>query len=113
MIDRRKLGHLSVGVNTLREEKSMRESKTTLESQAFQRAYLIGTVIIWVGIWVGSAVILEGTPYFIQMLPILFGGTFWFVLVIPGAFFWTHPKLKHPLSKEGAHTNADELRERV
>jgi hypothetical protein len=112
MIDRRKLGHLSVGVNTFREEKSMRESKTT-ESKAFQRAYLIGTVIIWVGIWVASAVILEGTPYFIQILPILFGGMFWFVLVIPGAFFWTHPKPKHPLLKEGTHTNTDELRERV
>jgi hypothetical protein len=73
-----------------------------LESKTFKRAYLIGTVIIWVGIWLASAVILKGTPYFAQMIPILVIGGFWFVVLIPGAFFWTRPQSKQPLPKEGA-----------
>ncbi len=76
--------------------KSPLESKTPFESKTFKRTYLIGTVIIWVGIWAASAVILGGTPYFAQMLPILGIGVFWFVIVVPGAFFWIRPKLSHP-----------------
>jgi hypothetical protein len=80
----------------------MLESKTTFESKTLKRAYLIGSVIIWVGIWFASAVILKETPYFGQMIPILGSGVVWFVVVIPGAFFWTRPKSKQPLPKEGA-----------
>jgi len=80
----------------------MLESKTTFESKTFKRTYLIGTVIIWVGIWFASAIILKGTPYFAQMIPILFGGVVWFVILVPGAFFWTRPKSKQPPPKERA-----------
>jgi len=72
----------------------MLESKSPFESKTFKRVYLIGTVIVWVGIWVGSAVILQGTPYFAQMIPILGSGVFWFVVVVPGAFFWVRPQSK-------------------
>ncbi len=78
----------------------MLTSTSPFESQTFKRTYLIGTVVIWVGIWLASAIILQGTPYFAQMLPILFSGMFWFIVVVPGAFFWTRPKSKQPIPKE-------------
>lgn len=70
----------------------MFESKTPFESRTFKRAYLIGTVIVWVSILIGTAVILSGTPYFAQMLPILSAGVLWFVLLVPAAYFWRRPK---------------------
>ena len=54
----------------------MLESTTPFESTTFKRVSLIGTVIIWVGIWVAAAVVLQGTPYFAQMLPVLWSGVF-------------------------------------
>jgi hypothetical protein len=47
--------------------------------------YLIGAVIVWVAIISASAVVLRGTPTLAQMLPILGGGAFWFVIVVPYA----------------------------
>ncbi|MEO8956710.1 MAG: hypothetical protein ABI396_06875 [Ktedonobacteraceae bacterium] len=80
----------------------MLESKTPFESQTFKRVYLIGSVIVWVGILIGTAVILSGTSYFGQMLPILGSGVFWFIVFVPGAYFWTRPKSDHPLPTRGA-----------
>lgn len=52
---------------------------------------------------IGTAVILSGTPYFAQLLPILMAGPLWFVILVPGAFFWSRPKSHQPLpKKEGA-----------
>ena len=70
----------------------MLESKTPFESKTFKRAYLIGSVIVWVSILIGTAVILSGTPYFAQMLPILSAGVIWFIVLLPSAYFWTRPK---------------------
>ena len=70
----------------------MLASKTPFESKTFKRTYLIGTVIILMGVWAASALILSGTPYFAQMLPVLLSGMFWFIVVVPGAFFWTRQK---------------------
>lgn len=72
------------------------------ESTTFKRAYLIGSVIVWVGIMIATAVILSGTPYFAQMLPILDSGVFWFIVFVPGTYFWTRPKSDHPLPTRGA-----------
>ncbi|HET9920598.1 MAG TPA: hypothetical protein VFQ30_12190 [Ktedonobacteraceae bacterium] len=72
-----------------------------LESKTFKRAYLTGTVIIWVGVWIASAVILKGTPYFGQMIPILVIPEVWFLVLIPGAFFWTRPKSKQSPPEAG------------
>ncbi len=58
------------------------------ELKKFRRAYLIGAVIVWVGIILASSVILAGTPYLAPMLIILGGGSVWFVVIVPGAFFW-------------------------
>jgi hypothetical protein len=80
----------------------MFESKTPFESKTFKRVYLTGTVIVWVSIMIATAVILSGTPYFGQMLPILGIGVFWTIVVVPGAYFWTRPKLDHPLPTRGA-----------
>jgi hypothetical protein len=79
-----------------RKEKSMFESKTPFESKTFKRAYLIGSVIVWVSILIGSAVILSGTPYFAQILPILSVGLIWFIVLLPSAYFWTRPKSDQP-----------------
>jgi len=74
----------------------MFESKTPFESKTFKRAYLIGSVIVWVGILIGTAVILSGTQYFAQILPILFVGVIWFIVLLPSAYFWTRPKSDQP-----------------
>ncbi len=75
----------------------MFESKTPFESKTFKRAYLIGSLIVWVSIMIGTAVILSGTPYFAQMLPILSAGVLWSVLLVPAAYFWRRQKSDQPL----------------
>lgn len=57
-----------------------------LDIVKFRRAYLIGAVIVWVAIILASSVILGGTPYLTQILLILGGGVFWFIVMVPGAF---------------------------
>lgn len=56
-------------------------------TRTFTSAYLIGAAIVWAGLFMASAIILAGTPYFAQMLPILSGGAVFFVILVPGAFF--------------------------
>jgi hypothetical protein len=58
------------------------QSRTTIA----MRPYLIGTVIVWAGLIIASAVVLSGTPYLVQILPILGGGAFFFVVLLPAAF---------------------------
>jgi len=70
----------------------MLERQTSFGSKAFQNTYLIGAVIVWTGIWIATAVILAGTAYFAQMLPLLLGGGRLFLIILPGAFFWTQQK---------------------
>jgi hypothetical protein len=70
----------------------MLERQTSFGSKAFQNTYLIGAVIVWTGIWIATAVILAGTAYFAQMLPLLLGVVVWFLVILPGAFFWTQQK---------------------
>jgi hypothetical protein len=48
------------------------------------RNYLVGAVIVWVALIVAASLILAGTPYFAQLLPILGGGAAWFVVIVPG-----------------------------
>jgi hypothetical protein len=83
----------------------MLESKIPFESKTFKRAYLIGSVIVWVSIMIGTAVILSGTPYFAQMLPILLAGVLWSVLLVPAAYFGRRPKSdQSSLTKQAEHT---------
>ena len=55
--------------------------------QTFRRAYLVGAAIVWVAILAASSLVLAGSPYFGQMLPILAGGAVWFVVIIPGVLY--------------------------
>lgn len=53
--------------------------------------YVIGASIVWAGLFIATAVVLQGTPHFGQLLPILAGGMVWFVIIVPGAFFKSLP----------------------
>ena len=61
----------------------------------FRRVYLIGAVIVWVAIILASSVILAGTPYLTRILLILSGGVFWFIVLVPGAFFRNRRESDH------------------
>jgi hypothetical protein len=52
-----------------------------------RRNYESSAVIVWVALIVAAGLILRGTPYFAQVLPILGGGAVWFVVIVPGALF--------------------------
>ncbi|HLJ68924.1 MAG TPA: hypothetical protein VKX16_16345 [Chloroflexota bacterium] len=49
--------------------------------------YLLGSAIVWTGTLLALAVVLSGTPYFMQILPILIGGIVWFVVIVPATMF--------------------------
>lgn len=46
--------------------------------------YVIAATIIWVAIWAATAGVAED---FKEMIPILGGGTFFFIVIIPAALF--------------------------
>lgn len=48
------------------------------------RNYLIGAFIVWVGITVAIATV--AGDQFGKMLPILGGGAFWFIVIVPNLF---------------------------
>ncbi len=48
-------------------------------------AYILGSAIVWAAILLGTAVVLKGTPYFAQLLPILGGGAARSVVIGPAA----------------------------
>jgi len=48
--------------------------------------YLVSAVILWVAIWIATAGTLDDSA-FDDMVPILGGGTFFFVVIIPAALF--------------------------
>lgn len=50
------------------------------------RLYIIGSVIVWTGIFIASSVVLQGTDHFMTMLPILAGGAVWSILLAPNVF---------------------------
>ena len=52
------------------------------------QTYALGAAIVWAGIFIASALLLQGTPYLSRMLPILSGGAVWSVVIIPGAWQW-------------------------
>jgi hypothetical protein len=60
-------------------------SKHIQEERVKLQTY-VGAAIVWAGIFIASALLLQGTPYFSQMLPNLSGGAAWFVVIIPGAW---------------------------
>lgn len=61
-----------------------------------QVTYLFGAVVVWVGIIIATAVILGGTSHFGEMLPILFGGAFYFIAIAPLGIRQTSALPRHP-----------------
>ena len=57
------------------------------DTAGFKQSYLISAVIVWVSIIIASALILRGTSYFSQMLPVIGGGAVWFVVIVPGILY--------------------------
>jgi hypothetical protein len=62
-----------------------------------QATYLFGAVVVWVGIIIATTVILGGTSHFGEMLPILFGGAFYFIVIAPLGIWHTPTLPKQPL----------------
>ncbi len=58
-------------------------------------AYTIGAAIVWAGLFVAIAVVLSGSAYFGQLLPILTGAMVWFVIIVPAAAS-RNGRHKHP-----------------
>jgi hypothetical protein len=50
------------------------------------RTFALGAAIVWAGIAVAKALVLQSTLYFNQVLPILAGGAVWFLVIVPGAW---------------------------
>jgi hypothetical protein len=48
--------------------------------------YLVSAVILWVAIWIATASTLDESA-FDDMIPILGGGTFFFVIIVPAGLF--------------------------
>ena len=51
-----------------------------------RETYCLGAAVVWAGVLLACALVLQGTPYFWQLLPVLSGGVVWFVLIVPGAW---------------------------
>ncbi len=45
-------------------------------------AAIIGIALIWAAVLIASAIVLEGTPYFSQLLPVLSGGAATSIIVL-------------------------------
>ena len=45
--------------------------------------YLLGAVVVWLGLVAATAVLLGGTSHFGEMVPILFVGAFYFIVIAP------------------------------
>ncbi|HVC80277.1 MAG TPA: hypothetical protein VNL35_07245 [Chloroflexota bacterium] len=48
-----------------------------------QATYLLGAVIVWVGLIAATAITLGGTSHFGEMAPILFVGAAYFIVIAP------------------------------
>jgi|GEM_PF-952276 len=62
----------------------MQKPGTNLERAL--RTYLIGAVIVWVGLIAAATILLRGSDEFPIMLTILGGGAAWFVVIVPAIF---------------------------
>jgi hypothetical protein len=73
------------------------------QSKKPQGMYLIGAAIVWAAIFIALAIVLSGTVYFAQVLPILSGGAVYFILLVPGGYAWERQKSR-PLLPESEKT---------
>jgi len=54
-----------------------------MNANAVMQSHVIAAAIAWVAIILATRVILGGTPYFGQMLPVIGGGAAFFVVILP------------------------------
>ena len=50
-----------------------------------RRSYLFAATLIWVAIWLATGIVADDA--FDEMVPILGGGTVFFIVIVPAAFF--------------------------
>jgi hypothetical protein len=62
---------------------TLRRVKKMVSLSTFKMSYVIGAAIVWAGLFIAIALTLSGTPYFSQLLPLLAGGSVWFVIIVP------------------------------
>ena len=51
--------------------------------------YVIAAAVVWSGIWVATGLVADNE--FNDMIPILGGGTVFFIILVPAAFFRKRP----------------------
>ena len=57
--------------------------KQTNVKETKRAQYIVGSAILWASIFVATAVILHGTPFFAQLIGILGVGMVWSVIITP------------------------------
>lgn len=60
--------------------------KLVLVTRRTEYEYLASAVILWVAIWIATSSVLDASA-FDDMVPILGGGTVFFVVIVPAALF--------------------------
>ena len=60
--------------------------KLVLVTKRTEYEYLAAAVILWVAIWISTAGVLDDAA-FDDMVPILGGGTFFFLVILPAGLF--------------------------
>jgi hypothetical protein len=78
------LPDLAPGTGIFREDISGRPPPRKITMKAWNAA-ILGTVIIWAGVIIATALVLAGTGYFGQLIPILGGGAAGNLIVLAGA----------------------------
>ena len=53
-----------------------------------RNTYLIASAVVWAAIWVATAAVADDA--FDDMIPILGGGTVFFIVLVPAALFRKH-----------------------
>ena len=67
------------------EQANQTVARRTAPTRRFLEMYTIGAAIVWAGLFMAVAVVLRGSGFFAQLLPILTGAMVWFVIIIPAA----------------------------
>ena len=54
-----------------------------------RNTYVIAAAVVWAAIWLATAMVADNE--FDDMIPILRGGTVFFIILVPAALFRTRP----------------------
>lgn len=59
------------------------------ELKKIRNRYVIAAAVVWAAIWVATSVVADDA--FDEMIPILGGGTVFFIVLVPAALFRNRP----------------------